>query len=107
MDHNDRTQSNRGDQDRPNRESNMVPAEGSRETTLTEEAVGQNDERGGGISNRPVSEEREREEHRGLRLFPRPVPPDKPAAVQAGLHDPRWRQRQGTIRWNLYDLGSS
>lgn len=84
MEHNDKTQSNRNDQDRPNRESNMEPAEGSRDTVmsdiasnqgggatsamdqggeLTEEAVGQNDEQGGGISNRPLEEEQGRQEN--------------------------------------------
>lgn len=84
MQHDDRTQSQRADQDRPNRQSNMEPAEGSRETVnsniagneggrgsstrdrggeLTEEAVGQPDEQGGGISNRPLDEEQDRQEN--------------------------------------------
>jgi hypothetical protein len=90
MEHNDKMQSNRGDQDRPNRDSNMEQAEGSSETAnsdvagnrggrgtstmnrgtstmnrgseLTEEAVGQSDDQGGGISNRPLEEEEGRQE---------------------------------------------
>lgn len=82
MERKDKMPSNRGDQDEPNRESNMEPAEGSRDTVnsnlagnqggrgtgatseeseLTEEAVGQPDE-GGGISNRPVGEEQASQE---------------------------------------------
>jgi len=83
MPHNDKTQSHRAEQDRPNRESNMEKAEGSREAVttngagthggrgssttnegneLTEEAVGQPDEQGAGISNRPIEEEQGRQE---------------------------------------------
>lgn len=84
MHHNDKTQSHRAEQDQPNRESNMEKAEGSRRTVneniagnqggrgtstmpgggeLTEEAVGQPDDQGGGISNRPVNEEQGRQEN--------------------------------------------
>lgn len=85
MEHQDKTQSQRGDQDRPNRESNMERAEGSRDTVnpdlagnqggrgtgtmanrdteLPEAAVGQAEEQGGGISNRPLEEEQERQEN--------------------------------------------
>jgi hypothetical protein len=80
----DSKQPNADDQERPNRESNMEPAEGSRDSgnstlagnqggrgtstmhrgsDLTEEAVGQNDEQGGGISNRPLDEEQGRQEN--------------------------------------------
>ncbi len=79
MAHQDKSPSRRGDQDRPNRESNMEKAEGSRDAStipdnegglsdennggLTEEAVGQSDEHGGGISNRPLDEEQSRQEN--------------------------------------------
>lgn len=82
MQHSDRTQSEQAEQDRPNRESNMEKAEGSRETVntdtagnqgeggsrmdrggeLTEEAVGQPDEQAGGISNHPLDEEQRRQQ---------------------------------------------
>jgi hypothetical protein len=71
MEHQDKTQSQRGDQDRPNRESNMEKAEGSRprdselpqDSELPEEVVGQSDEQAGGISNRPLDEEQGRQEN--------------------------------------------
>jgi hypothetical protein len=83
MQHNDKTQSHRAEQDQPNRESKMEKAEGSRDAVntdiagnqggrgtttmkpggeLTEEAVGQTDE-AGGISNRPLGEEQGRQEN--------------------------------------------
>jgi hypothetical protein len=83
MEHDDKTQSHRAEQDSPNRESNMEKAEGSREAVnadlagnqasrgsamkndeseLPEEAVGQADDPAGGISNRPLDEEQERQE---------------------------------------------
>lgn len=79
MQHDDKTQSHRAEHDRPNRESNVEEPEASREAAasdiggnqegrgastmtsedseLPEEAVGQTDDRKGGISNRPLDEE--------------------------------------------------
>jgi len=79
------------EKERPNRESDMEPAEGSRETVneeiagnqrgrgtetmrredreprgasdLPEESFGQQPEHGGGISNRPLEEEQDRQEN--------------------------------------------
>lgn len=84
MEQHDKTQSDRDEQDRPNRESNMEKAEGSRdavkredagnqgtvgtagrenrESDLPEAAVGQAEDQGGGISNRPLDEEKDRQE---------------------------------------------
>ena len=62
MKQHDKSPSHHGEPDRPNRESNMEKVEGSRGGELTEEAVGQS-EQGGGISNRPLGEERNRQDH--------------------------------------------
>ena len=42
---------------------------------------------------------------RGRRLFPRPVPPRQPAALQGGLHHPRRRRGPGAVRRHLHGLG--
>ena len=41
----------------------------------------------------------------GRCLLPRPVSPSESAAVQAGLHDPRRSQRQGSLRRHLHGVG--
>ena len=38
-------------------------------------------------------------------LLPRPVPPDQPAARQAGLHAPRRREGPGPVRRHGHELG--
>jgi hypothetical protein len=93
MHHEDKAQTHRAEQDRPNRESNMEPAEGSRGNTnvggetagnqggrgtatmhhaergssdLPSAAFGEGDEDAddaGGISNRPLGEEQDRQDN--------------------------------------------
>jgi hypothetical protein len=74
MRHEDKAKTDRVEQDRPNRDSNMEPAEGSRGNTNVERgqselppaAFGeaeQDRDNAGGISNRPLGEEQGRQEN--------------------------------------------
>jgi hypothetical protein len=50
------------DQDRPNRESNMEPAEGARDNARGSELPPESFGEGGGITNRPIEEETRNQE---------------------------------------------